>query len=113
MTKRSLSAALGALVLTAAASAQAGPASLTLTLRDHRFTPAILNVPKGTRVRINLVNLDAATEEFDSHDLRAEQLVTPHGKTSFVIGPLKPGIYTCMGEFHPDTAHGQIVVRER
>ena len=115
MTHRTFSAALVALALTIGAPAQAGAPelSLALTLKNHRFTPAILNVPKGTRVRINLVNLDAATEEFDSHDLRVEQLVTPHGKVSFPIGPLNAGTYTFMGEFHPDTARGQIIVRER
>ena len=115
MTYRSILAALVALFLATGALARAGAPepSLSLTLKNHIFTPAILNVPKGARVRVNLANLDAATEEFDSHDLRVEQLVTPHSKTSFAIGPLKPGIYTFMGEFHPGTARGQIVVGER
>ena len=115
MAKHLISAAFGALVLSLATPAGAGSpdASAYLTLKNHRFTPATLIVPKATRVRVNLVNQDAATEEFDSHDLRVEQLVTPHGRASFVIGPLNPGTYTYVGEFHSDTARGQIVVRER
>jgi heme/copper-type cytochrome/quinol oxidase subunit 2 len=116
MTYSSLAAAIAAFALTFGAQAQAGPVpvpSTLLTLKDHRFVPATLIIPKGTRVRIILVNQDAATEEFDSHDLRIEQLVTPHAKASFAIGPLKPGTYTFMGEFHPDTASGQILVKER
>lgn len=84
------------------------PHAVTLTLKDHRFTPAALDVPAGQRVRINLINLDAATEEFDSEDLRVEKDVTPNGRVSFLIGPLKPGAYSFMGELHPDTANGTI-----
>lgn len=85
---------------------------VSLTLKSHVFVPASFTVPPGVKVRINLSNLDGATEEFDSHDLKIEQLVTPHGRTSFVIGPLSPGTYTFMGEFHPDTAQGRIIVKE-
>ena len=107
-------AALAALTFTlavagsAAAEVPAEPHAVTLTLKDHRFTPATFDVPAGQRVRINLINLDAATEEFDSEDLRVEKDVTPNGKVSFVIGPLKPGTYSFMGELHPDTASGTI-----
>ena len=87
--------------------------TVSLTLKNHLFTPASLVVPQGVKVRIVLTNLDGATEEFDSHDLKIEQLVTPHGRTSFLIGPLRPGTYTFMGEFHPDTAQGRIIVGGR
>ncbi|GAC1584966.1 MAG: hypothetical protein NVS3B5_19480 [Sphingomicrobium sp.] len=83
--------------------------SLTLTLKEHRFTPATLTVPAGARVRITLINRDLATEEFDSHDLRLEQLVTPMGKVSFEIGPLRAGQYRFMGEFHSSTAQGKVI----
>ena len=81
---------------------------VTLTLKNHRFTPAAINVPAGQKVRITLVNQDAATEEFDSHDLRIEQVVTPMGRATFSIGPLNPGEYAFMGEFHADTAQGKV-----
>ena len=86
----------------------AEPTGVTLTLKDHRFSPAAFTVPAGEKVRITLVNGDLATEEFDSHDLRVEQLVTPKGKISFSIGPLKPGEYSFMGEFHSATAQGKV-----
>jgi hypothetical protein len=54
-----------------------------------------------------LINRDAASEEFDSTDLRVEQDVTPNGRTSFIVGPLKPGAYSFMGELHADTASGE------
>jgi heme/copper-type cytochrome/quinol oxidase subunit 2 len=99
-------------VLSALASGAwaAEPATVTLALKDHRFTPPVLNVPAGQRIQIELVNLDKATEEFDSHDLRIEKLVTPNGKIRFFVGPLKPGTYMFEGEFHAATAQGRIIV---
>ena len=86
--------------------------TVSVTLKDHRFTPAEFSAPAGVKVRINLTNLDAATEEFDSHDLKVEELVTPHGHATFLIGPLKAGSYSFMGEFHPATAQGHVTVKE-
>lgn len=92
------------------AAAVSSPSNITLTLKDHRFTPAILTIPAGQRVRVTLINRDPATEEFDSHDLRLEQLVTPMGKASFNLGPLRPGQYGFIGEFHASTAQGKVNV---
>jgi len=90
----------------AAARAPAAPEAVTLTLKDHRFTPDTLTVPAGRKIRIELTNHDGALEEFDSADLGVEKDVTPHGKASFTVGPLKPGTYSFMGELHADTAQG-------
>ena len=79
-----------------------------LALKDHRFTPEAVTVPAGQPVRIELVNQDSALEEFDSQDLGVEKDVTPHGRVSFTLGPLKPGRYSFMGELHADTASGVI-----
>ena len=99
----------GGLSLAAVAVAMAAEQpSVTVTLKDHRFAPAAFAVPAGQKVRIVLVNQDAATEEFDSHDLQVEQVVTPMGRISFTIGPLKPGDYAFMGEFHAATAQGKV-----
>ena len=94
--------------LAGGAFASDGPATITLTLKGHRFTPASFDVPAGQKVRIVLINQDAATEEFDSHDLRVEELVTPNGRASFNIGPLRAGAYSFMGEFHAATAQGRV-----
>ena len=103
--------AAGVAIASAASAASDGsPPSLTLTLKDHRFSPTTLAIPAGSRVRVTLINRDAATEEFDSHDLRIEQLVTPMAKVSFNVGPLRPGQYSFEGEFHANTAQGKIIV---
>jgi plastocyanin len=101
-------AALTAALLAGVSTAEAAPEPhvVTLTLKDHRFTPEAVQVPAGQRIRIDLINQDAATEEFDSEDLHVEKDVTPNGRVSFVVGPLKPGTYSFMGELHADTAGG-------
>ncbi|HWA59897.1 MAG TPA: cupredoxin domain-containing protein [Caulobacteraceae bacterium] len=94
--------------LAAGAARAAAAAPVVLTLQNHRFTPAEFTVPAGQVVTIQLVNRDAATEEFDSHDLKVEKLVTPGGRITFTVGPLKPGAYSFMGEFHAQTAQGRV-----
>ena len=105
-----LSAAVALLAPSAALCDEAPATEVTLTLKDHRFSPETVTVPAGARVHIELINQDPATEEFDSDDLRVEKDVTPHGRVSFSVGPLKPGVYGFMGELHADTASGQLKV---
>jgi len=110
---RILSVAVGAVLLALASSAHAegpaaDPAVVVLTLKDHRFTPDTVTVPAGRPIRIELANQDAALEEFDSQDLGVEKDVTPHGRVTFTVGPLKPGRYSFMGELHADTASGEL-----
>ena len=88
------------------------PVTVALTLKDHRFTPERFTVPAGRAIRIELANRDAALEEFDSDDLHVEKDVTPHGKVSFTVGPLKPGTYSFMGELHADTASGVLTATQ-
>ena len=99
-----------AILFSAVAAASAEPAAhtITLTLKDHRFTPEKVEAPAGQRIRIELINLDSATEEFDSQDLGVEKDVTPKGRIDFMVGPLKPGVYSFMGELHADTASGAL-----
>ncbi len=84
-----------------------------LALKDHAFTPATATVPAGQRFRIQVTNHDDTPEEFESHDLRVEKIVTAGGVVTVNAGPLKPGTYPFVGEFHPDTAKGTITVSEQ
>ena len=58
-----------------------------------------------------MINEDATPEEFESHDLNREKVIAGKSKGIVVIGPLKPGTYSFVGEFHEDTAKGRIVVK--
>lgn len=105
--------AFAAALALCAAPALAAPTSVVMTLDHHKFTPAEVRIPAGEKITIQLINRDAATEEFDSHDLKVEKLVTPGGRATFSIGPLQPGAYRFMGEFHPATAQGRVIVGAR
>lgn len=102
-----LGLALGSLARASAAGADGS--TVVLTLKDHRFAPATVNVPAGQRIRIELVNRDGTADDFDSEDLGVDKELAPHGRASFVIGPLKPGSYAFKGELHAATARGEVV----
>lgn len=99
----------------AATLAAAGPSlaadDLSLTIRDHKFEPATIEVPAGKRVKLTIVNADKTAEEFESHDLHVEKII-PGGQTiSVYVGPLEPGTYGFFGEMHQDSAKGQLVAK--
>jgi plastocyanin len=91
--------------------ALAQDAAFTLTIKDHRFEPAELQVPAGKKVRLLVKNLDATPEEFESHDLKREKVIPGKSEATIIIGPLKPGTYKFVGEFHESTAKGSIIAR--
>ena len=101
-------AAFAAFVALAPAAAQAAD-DFTLTIKDHKFTPTELKVPANKRVAITVVNSDATPEEFESNALKVEKVIPGGSKATVRIGPLKPGRYEFVGEFHEDTAKGVII----
>jgi hypothetical protein len=82
-----------------------------LIIRDHRFVPSEIVVPANTKVKLVIVNEDSTPEEFESHELNREKVVTGRGTISVFIGPLKPGRYPFFGEFNARTAQGAVIVR--
>ena len=95
----------------ALSAAPSADPTVVLTLKNHRFEPAKVTLPAGRKIHVRLINQDGAMEEFDSSDLKVEEDVTPHGRTDFTVGPLKPGAYAFMGEAHPATAVGSFTVQ--
>lgn len=82
-----------------------------LVIQDHRFEPAELVVPAGKKVKLVVENRDATPEEFESHALNREKVIAGKSSASIFIGPLKPGRYTFVGEYHEATAKGVIVAQ--
>ena len=82
-----------------------------LTVRNHRFVPAELSIPANTKVKLAVVNEDATPEEFESHELNREKVVTGNSTISVYVGPLKPGRYPFFGDFHQDTAQGALIAK--
>ena len=98
-----------ALVSGACLAGDLGP--YTLRIKDHKFITAQLVVPANTKFKLIVVNEDATPEEFESHELNREKIVTGKGKITVFIGPLKPGRYPFFGEFHPKTAQGVLIAK--
>jgi hypothetical protein len=94
-------------LLTAGAAAWAD--DYVLTIKDHRFTPEEIKVPADQRVMITVVNDDVTPEEFDSSALKVEKVVAGKSKGVVRIGPLKPGRYPFIGEYHEATAKGVVI----
>lgn len=99
----------GLAVLLVFAGATARADNLILTIKGHHFTPAELKVPANKRVKFTVVNNDATPEEFESKALKIEKVIPGKSKGVVRIGPLKPGRYPFVGEYHEDTAKGVVV----
>jgi plastocyanin len=82
-----------------------------LVINDHRFQPAELTIPSGTKIKLTVENQDATPEEFDSHPLNREKTIAGHSTATIFIGPLAPGRYPFTGEFHETTAQGTIIAQ--
>jgi plastocyanin len=96
--------------LLGAAPVHAADVEVQLVIRDHRFEPEELKVPAGQRVKILVDNQDATPEEFESSSLKREKVIPGKSKGQVLVGPLKPGRYKFVGEFHEATAKGVLVV---
>jgi len=82
-----------------------------LTAKDGYFYPETIEVPAGKKFRIAIKNEGMTPEEFESLELRKETVLAPGVTRTLVFAPMKPGRYKFFGEFHMDTAKGQIVAK--
>lgn len=73
--------------------------------------PAMIEVPAGTRFKIEIENEGSDPIEFESSDLHLEKVLAGGAKSYLVINALKPGTYTFFDDFHPDTGKVHIVVK--
>ncbi len=83
----------------------------TLVIQDHRFQPADLVVPAGRKIKLTVVNRDATAEEFESYELNREKVVAGGSSIIVYVGPLRPGTYPFFGEFHMQSAKGNLVAK--
>ncbi|HEY4343481.1 MAG TPA: cupredoxin domain-containing protein [Parvibaculum sp.] len=108
-------AGVAAVLAFGAASASAADdsdgATYELTIKDHKFSPATLEVPAQKDIKLVVKNLDTTAEEFESRDFRAEKIIAGGGQGVFYLEPMEPGSYKFFGEFHEDTAQGVLVVK--
>lgn len=103
-------ALISALCLASASPAAALAQDLTITIKNHRFEPAQSRIPARKRINVTVVNSDATPEEFESRKMKVEKVIPGNTKAVIRIGPLEPGRYEFVGEFHEKTAKGEIIV---
>lgn len=99
------------LVLAAAAQAEETTPEFTIVIKDHKFTPDVVEVPADTKVKLIVDNQDATPEEFESHDFKREKIIQGKTKATIAVGPLKAGEYKFFGEFNEKTAQGKLIAK--
>lgn len=108
--KKTLTAA--ALLAALAVSARAADIpTFEIAIKDHKFAPATIEVPANTKIKLVVKNQDPTPEEFESYELDREKVIQGNSQADIFIGPLEPGTYPFFGEFHADTAKGEIVAK--
>ncbi len=90
---------------------RAEDAAYTISIKDHRFSPAEITIPADTRIKLLVKNLDPSAEEFESYELNREKIVSGGSEIIVYIGPVKPGRYPFFGEFHQDSAQGAVIAK--
>ncbi len=86
-------------------------ARVSVTLKDHKFSPAEPTAPAGKPIAIDVTNLDSTPSEFESKTLRVEKVVPGGGKITVQIRPLGPGRYRFFDDYHEDTTEGFLIVK--
>jgi Cupredoxin-like domain len=106
------------LALTAAGPILAAPAGaeepfeVKITIRNHRFEPAEIEVPAGRPLRLIVTNADSTPEEFESVGLGVERIIPGGATATFMTRPLRANRnYTFFGEFNQKTAQGKVTVK--
>ena len=82
-----------------------------LTIKDGRYSPETVEIPADQKIRLVIKNEGPGPEEFESSGLNREKIIKAGKTAEVIIGPLKPGTYKFIGEFHPKTAQGRIVAK--
>jgi hypothetical protein len=100
-----------ALTLGAGVALAEDAARVSVTLEDHRFSPAEPTAPAGKPIVIEVTNLDSTPSEFESKTLRVEKVVSGGGKITVQIRPLSAGRYRFFDDYHEDTTEGFLVVK--
>jgi plastocyanin len=102
--------ALSASTFGLSGAAIAADAPISLTIKDHKFSPAEIRVPAGQAAVLKIKNEDATAEEFESKALKIEKVIAGGKEGTVHLPALKAGSYPFVGEHHEDTAKGVVIV---
>jgi hypothetical protein len=91
------------------AGAQQQSASISISVKDHRFQPTELSAPANRPLSIKVKNLDSTPMEFESVSLRVEKVIASGSEGVVNVRSLAPGRYEFFDDFHQQT-RGVLVV---
>jgi hypothetical protein len=72
-------------------------ATYSITLKNHRFTPAEIHVPSGKPFFIVVTNQDDSADEFEMSNPAIEKVVPPGGQGKVRMRPLGAGRFVFFG----------------
>jgi hypothetical protein len=81
-----------------------------IEMKDGELRPAELVVPAKTRFRLVVRNVGSKPAEFESHQLRQENVLLVGADASVVITPLDAGSYDYFDDFAPGVT-GKIIAK--
>ncbi len=102
---------LVAMLFAVTSLAWADDPTFEITIKDHKFTPSEISVPSNTKIKLVVKNDDATPEEFESKKLNREKVIPGKTQATIFVGPLKPGEYPFVGEYHEKTATGKLIAK--
>ena len=97
-------------LLAVASTAFAVVDEVTLVIKDHAFEPKEITVSAGKKIKLLVVNKDATPAEFESKPLGREKVIPAKSTGTINLGPLKPGSYPFVEEYHENDAAAQGVI---
>ena len=106
---KTISALLVLVALCLPASAQQ-TATVTISVKNHRFQPAQIQAPAKVPIELHVKNLDPTPMEFESVSLRVEKVVAGNSEGIIRLRPLDPGSYNFFDDFNQAT-NGTLVVK--
>jgi hypothetical protein len=112
MSRKIAKIVFAALVFAAAGFPASGQqaASVSITVKNHRFQPAEIHAPAKVPIELRVKNLDPTPMEFESVSLRVEKVVPGNSEGVIRLRPLEAGRYNFFDDFNPQTT-GVLVVR--
>ncbi len=84
---------------------------ISVTLKDHKFSPPEPTAPAGKPIVIEVENQDKTPAEFESKALRVEKVVPGGGKISVKVRALPAGRYRFFDDYHESTTEGFLVTQ--
>ncbi len=84
--------------------------TLKLDFKDGHFYPDRLEAPAGKPIRLEINNASPNSVEFESTDLRKEELVLPDTQSVVEIRPLRPGQYRFFDDLNKGGSMGVLII---